>query len=132
VALTGAGSQRAQQVNGNVYDNNGPLDYLNINAFLQPVAAPAGVYASTRPFTISNPNVWNIDMSLSRNFKIRERDTITFRAEAFNLTNSVVMGGVTTGVTSASFGRLTPQVQSTAPGNNTTARVMQFALKYSF
>jgi hypothetical protein len=132
VALTGAGNQRAQQILDNVYDNNGPLDYLNINAFLQPAAAPQGVYASTRPFTITNPHVWNIDLSLSRDFKIRERDTITFRAEAFNATNSVVLGGVTTGVTSTSFGRLVPIAQSTAPGNNTTARVMQFAIKYAF
>ena len=132
VALTGAGGQRAQQILPNVYDNNGPLDYLNINAFLTPASAPAGVYASTRPFTISNPNVWNIDMSVSRNFKVRERGTLTFRAEAFNLTNSVILGGVTTGVTNASFGRLVPVAQSTAPGNNTTARIMQFALKYAF
>ena len=132
VALTGAGNQRAQQIDGNVYDNNGPLDYLNINAFLQPAAAPHGVYATTRPFTITNPNVWNIDLSLSRNFRIRERDTVTFRAEAFNMTNSVVLGNVSTGVTAATFGRLVPVAQSTAPGNNTTARVMQFALKYAF
>jgi hypothetical protein len=132
VALTGAGAQRAQQVLGNIYDNNGPLDYLNINAFLQPAAAPAGVYASTRPFTITNPNVWNIDLSLSRNFRIREHDTITFRAEAFNATNSVVLGNVATGVTAANFGRLVPVAQSTAPGNSSTARIMQFALKYAF
>jgi hypothetical protein len=132
VALTAAGNQRAQQILPNVYDNNGPLDYLNINAFLQPAAAPAGVYATTRPFTITNPNVWNIDLALQRDFRIRERYTATFRAEAFNMTNSVVMGGVTTGITSTSFGRLTPQAQSTAPGNNTTARVMQFALKFQF
>lgn len=132
VALTGAGSQRAQQTMASVYDNNGPLDYLNINAFLQPAAAPAGVYASTRPFTISNPNVWNIDLSLSRDFRFREHDTITFRAEAFNATNSVVLGGVTTGVTSASFGRLVPVAQSSAPGNSSTARIMQFAIKFAF
>ena len=57
-------------------------------------------------------------MSLSRNFRIRERGTLTFRAEAFNMTNSVVLGGVTTGVTSANFGRLVPVAQSTAAGNN--------------
>ena len=68
------------------------VDYLNINAFLAPSAAPQGVYATTRPFTISGPDVWNIDLSLSRNFKVREHDTLTFRAEAFNLTNSVMFG----------------------------------------
>ena len=37
-----------------------------------------------------------------------------------------------TGVTAANFGYLTPQAQSTAPGNTSTARIMQFALKFAF
>ena len=132
VALTGAGNQRAQQILSNVYGDGASTNYLNINAFLAPASAPQGVYASTRPFTISGPNVMNIDLSLSRNFKIRERGTVTFRAEAFNLTNSVMFGPPNAALNSASFGRLAPQAQSTAPGNSTTARVMQFALKYAF
>jgi hypothetical protein len=74
----------------------------------------------------------NIDLALSRNFKIKERNTITFRAEAFNLPNSVMFGPPNAALNSTGFGRLTPQAQSTAPGNNTTARVMQFAIKYAF
>ena len=132
VALTGAGNQRAQQIQSNVYGDGGILSYLNPNAFLTVAAAPVGVLSSTRPFTISGPNVMNIDLSLSRNFKIQERGTVTFRAEAFNLTNSVMFGPPNAAVNSASFGRLSPQAQSTAPGNSTTARVMQFALKYAF
>jgi hypothetical protein len=133
VALTGATNQRAQQILGNVYGDGTVDHYLNINAFLAPSAAPAGVYASTRPFTIVGPDVMNIDLSLSRNFRIRERGTITFRAEAFNLTNSVMFGPPNAALNSASFGRIAPQPQSSAPGNGTnTARVMQFALKYAF
>jgi hypothetical protein len=74
----------------------------------------------------------NIDLSLSRNFKVRERGIVIFRAEAFNLTNSVMFGPPNAALNSASFGRIAPQAQSTAPGNQTTARVMQFALKYAF
>ena len=74
----------------------------------------------------------NIDLALSRNFKLRERGTMTFRAEAFNLTNSVMFGPPNAALNSASFGRLTPQPQSTAPGNTSTARIMQFAVKYAF
>ncbi len=133
VALTAAGSQRAQQVLADVYTGtNDPTNYLNAAAFLTATTAPAGVYATTRPLTITGPNVWNLDTSLSRNFKIRERDTLTFRAEAFNLTNSVMFGPPNAAVGNANFGRLTPQAQSTAPGNTSTARIMQFALKYSF
>jgi hypothetical protein len=132
VALTGAGNQRAQQILPNVYGDGSITNYLNINAFLAPAQAPPGVYAGTRPFTISGPNVMNIDLSLSRSFKIRERQTMTFRAEAFNLPNSVMFGPPAAALNANTFGRLTPQVQSTAPGTTTTARIMQFALKYAF
>ncbi len=132
VALTGAGNQRAQQILPNVYGDGSILNYLNINAFLAPASAPAGVYATTRPFTISGPNVMNIDLALSRSFHIRERSTMTFRAEAFNLSNSVMFGPPTAALNSASFGRIAPLAQSTAPGNTSTARIMQFAIKYAF
>jgi hypothetical protein len=133
VALTGAGNQRAQQVLSNVYTSDKSItNYLNINAFLAPAAAPAGTYATTRPFTVSGPNVMNIDLALSRNFKIRERSTMQFRAEAFNLSNSVMFGPPTGALNSASFGRIAPQIQSSAPGSTSTARIMQFAIKYSF
>ena len=81
---------------------------------------------------ISGPNVMNIDLALSRSFRIRERQTVTFRAEAFNLPNSVMFGPPTAALNSTSFGRIAPQIQSTAPGTTTTARIMQFALKYAF
>jgi hypothetical protein len=128
-ALTAAGNQRAQQILPNVYGDGSILNYLNINAFQAP---PAGVYASTRPFTISGPNVMNIDLSLSRNFKLRERGIVTFRAEAFNLTNSVMFGPPNAALGSLGFGRIGPQAQSSAPGNTSTARIMQFVLKYAF
>jgi hypothetical protein len=37
-----------------------------------------------------------------------------------------------TALNSTGFGRIIPQVQSSAPGNTSTARIMQFALKYAF
>jgi hypothetical protein len=133
VALTGAGNQRAQQILSNVYTADRSItNYLNINAFLAPASAPAGVYASTRPLTVSGPNVMNIDLAFSRNFKVRERHTMQFRAEAFNLTNSVMFGPPTGALNSANFGRLSPQIQSSAPGTTSTARIMQFAIKYAF
>src|SRR5262249_52973150 len=132
VALTGAGNQRAQQILANVYADKTVTNYLNLNAFLPPAQAPAGIYAGTRPFTVSGPNVMNIDLALSRNFKFRERHTLTFRAEAFNMPNSVMFGPPTAALNNVNFGRLNPQVQNSAPGTNTTARIMQFALKYAF
>lgn len=132
VALTAAGNQRAQQILPSVYGDGSVVSYLNINAFLAPAAAPLGVYSTTRPFTIRGPNVMNIDVSLSREFRYRERNTLQFRAEAFNLPNSVMFGPPVAALNNASFGRILPQAQSSAPGNNTTARVMQFSVKYGF
>ena len=131
VALTGAGNQRAQQILPKCLWRRQHLDYLNINAFLAPASAPAGVYASPTLYDRGSGRV-NIDLSLSRNFRIRERATMTFRAEAFNLTNSVMFGPPTAALNNSGFGRLTPQAQSTAPGNTSTARIMQFALKFGF
>ncbi len=132
VALTGAGSQRAQQILPNVYGDGSVTSYLNVNAFTAPANAPKGVYATTRPFTIAGPPVMNVDLSLSRTFKVREHHSMQFRAEAFNLPNSVMFGPPVGAMNNASFGRIAPLAQSSAPGNNTTARVMQFALKYAF
>ncbi len=132
VALTAATNQRTQQILPSVYGDGSVVKYLNVNAFLAPAAAPLGTYATTKPFTIIGPNVMNIDLSLSRTFQIRELGSMTFRAEAFNLPNSVMFGPPTAALNNASFGRIAPQAQSSAPGNNTTARVMQFSLKYAF
>jgi hypothetical protein len=74
----------------------------------------------------------NVDLAFSRNFRVREHQTIQFRAEAFNLPNSVMFGPPTGALNSANFGRLTPQIQSSAPGTTTTARIMQFAIRYTY
>ena len=122
IPLIGAGNQRAQQIQANVYGDGSIINYLNINAFQAPATAPKGVYATTRPFTVSGPNVMNIDLTLSRNFNISEHRVLQFRAEAFNLTNSVMFGPPTGALNSANFGRINPQIQSSAPGSTSTAR----------
>ncbi len=133
-ALIDTTGQRAQQILPNVYGAGGVngYGYLNPAAFLTDTTEVPGVFAPTRPNTVSNPDVWNIDASLSRNFRVRETKTLTFRAEAFNLTNSVMWGSVNANVSSSVFGKLTPGiVQSTASGG-TQGRIMQFALKFAF
>ena len=132
VALVGSTTQRAQQISENVYGDGSITKYLNINAFLAPASAPAGQYATTRPFTIRGPNVMNIDIAFSRNFKLAEHGTMQFRAEAFNLTNSVMFGPPVGALNSSTFGRINPQIQSSAPGSTSTARIMQFAIRYTF
>ena len=133
-ALINTSGQRAQQILPDVYGTGGVngYGYINPAAFLTDTTEVTGTFAPTKPNTVSNPDVWNIDASLSRNFRIRESKVLTFRAEAFNLTNSVMWGSVNANVASSTFGKLTPGiVQSTAAGG-TQGRIMQFALKFAF
>jgi hypothetical protein len=74
-------------------------------------------------------------MALSRFFQVRENQRLEFRAEAFNVTNSIIMpptlvaapgfaaGGPVANLNSNTFGQIL---------NSRDARIMQFALKYSF
>jgi hypothetical protein len=94
-----------------------------------------------RPFNIEGPGYWQIDTALSRTFQVREGQKFEFRAEAFNLTNRFIPGQPTTGGTgstvnlnSSTFGQITNSQNSTGPtaATQSSARVMQFALRYVF
>jgi len=71
------------------------------------------------------PRFFNIDMSLVKKFRITERHSVSFRAEAYNLFNNANFGAPNANLaTPASFGKL-----SSAVGN---ARILQTALRYEF
>ncbi|MCC6294233.1 MAG: TonB-dependent receptor [Bryobacterales bacterium] len=71
------------------------------------------------------PGFFNLDTSLGKHFAITERQTLEFRAEFFNILNSVSWGPPGRDITSpASFGSITGQIN--APRN------IQFGLKYRF
>jgi hypothetical protein len=120
-ALTGIGGQRALQRLESVYDPNPTVDhYLNRAAFDIP---STGALSTMRPFTIQNPGLFTLDMSLSRAFRIREGQTVQLRWEAFNVPNHLNPNAPTTGLNSTNFGRITTAGDP---------RLMQFALKYLF
>ena len=65
-------------------------------------------------------------MGVTRNFQVRERQSVQFRAEAFNLPNRVNLDPASTGlnaINNANFGRFLAAYDP---------RIMQFALKYVF
>jgi hypothetical protein len=66
-----------------------------------------------------------VDFSLFKQFPIKERMRLQFRAEAFNLTNSPWFGAPGTGITAANFGVVSPS-QANDPRN------VQLALKLVF
>lgn len=73
---------------------------------------------------VRNPGVSNLDFSLFKNFAIRERTTIQFRAEAFNLTNTAQFAAPNAQLGSGSFG----VISSTAA----SPRQVQLALRLRF
>ena len=121
-ALSGfAGNQRPNQILATPYGDRDSLTaYLNPSAFAQP---DLGTIGNMRPYNVLAPGTWGLDLALSRVFRPRESQKLEFRAEAFNVTNSLVKGRPDTTLNSNTFG----QIKTSAD-----ARIMQFALKYSF
>jgi len=79
-------SQRADQVKPNVdiYGNIG-------GAYFDPLAfAPitAARFGNAGAYSMRGPGEVNMDLGLAREFRVKERYSIQFRAEAFNFTNT--------------------------------------------
>ena len=71
------------------------------------------------------PGFFNLDSSIGKHFNITERHRIEFRAELFNILNSVSWGAPGRDITTpASYGAITSQINS--------PRTIQFGLKYAF
>jgi hypothetical protein len=70
------------------------------------------------------PRMWNLDMTLSKYFPIRERLHLEFKLEAYNLTNSFVPTDPVMNVLSASFGSTTSQANR--------GREVQYTLRIHF
>ena len=94
--------------------------WLNPAAFQQPNSGSLG---NIGRFSVFGPGFWGIDAALSRGFRIQERRTLEFRAEAFNLTNSTQPGAPTTNTNTNTFGQI---LSAQDP------RIMQFAMKFVF
>jgi hypothetical protein len=115
-----AANQRPNQILGNAYLDRDSLNYLNPRAFAQP---DIGTMGNMRAYNIVGPGTWQLDLGLSRTFNPRENQKLEFRAEAFNATNSLRKGNPNTTLNSNIFGQI---------NTSSDARIMQFALKYSF
>ena len=123
--------------------HDGPnVPYLNINAFALPAF---GTFGNLGWNSIVSPTSWGLDLAVSRQFPITERQKIEFRADAFNITNSFVTqvsGAQQTGGigTSQPGNPAVPTYDGITSGSNfavnnayaAPTRKIQFALKYTF
>ncbi len=94
--------------------------YWNRDAFAPP--AP-GTLGNIGRVVLRLPYEWQFDVSLARSFRFRERHSLEFRAEAYNLLNSFRPGKIDSNWSSRNFGKIRTAL---AP------RILQFAMKYSF
>ena len=129
--LGGASSQRPDLVSGvPIYaDGDDPIQIINPAAFSRPAQ---GTFGNLERGAVRGPGIKNIDFSVAKNWRMRERFGLQFRAEMFNVFNfvnyrahnlSVAGGGIENNFNNAGFGR----------ANSTRGpREIQFGLKFSF
>lgn len=78
---------------------------------------------------------WDVDLAVSRQFHITESQTLEFRADAFNITNSFVSLPPITAMPGTAQVPNFENFSNSQFGQNLAAsptRKMQFALKYTF
>jgi hypothetical protein len=108
---------------GDLLGANAPA-FLDKNAFASPAAFAYGNTPRTLAFGLRNPARYNQDLSLRRDFAIREGLTFRLQADAINAFNVVNFSGPNLTITSSNFGKITAQAN--------LPRVVQFTARISF
>jgi len=114
--------------------------YLNPNAFAYPAVTatdPYGYFGTLGRDQVFGPGFWNIDFSTTKNFQLRERLMLQFRAEFFNIFNhpnfALPNNVISPGIGPAGAITQTPDVAQGNPGlGGGGPRVMQFGLRLQF
>jgi hypothetical protein len=96
------------------------VNYLDPTAFAKPAN---DTFGNVKKDSFVGPRYINWDGGLTREFPIKERNRLLFRAEYFNLLNHTNLGDPTLSETSASFGRIT---------SDSAPRIAQLSLKLLF
>ncbi|MDX1982776.1 MAG: carboxypeptidase regulatory-like domain-containing protein, partial [Bryobacteraceae bacterium] len=119
------GGQRPDVVAGQeaALDNPTIARWFNTDAFRLPAQYTFGTIGRMHP-NLRSDRIENLDFSVFKNFRIKERVTLQFRAEWFNLTNSPIFASPNTTVGSTAFGIVT--------GQDNLPRQTQLALKFLF
>jgi hypothetical protein len=109
---------------GQVYSLSNGMFYFNADEAKQFTFPAEGGSGTSGRNTFVGPFYKNLDLALFKSFAVRERQSVQFRIEAFNVFNETHFGLPDTDLSSNTFAKIT----STA-GN---ARFLQVALRYQF
>ena len=118
-ALNGNNNQRASQVRSDPYLKQG-YQWLDPAAFAGP--AP-GTFSDVPIHAYEGPGRFNVDLGITRSFRVGASQQLQLRAEVFNLLNNVQLTNPVSSLNSSNFGFITAA---------NDPRIMQLALKYVF
>ncbi|MEO8129923.1 MAG: TonB-dependent receptor, partial [Bryobacteraceae bacterium] len=97
------------------------LRWFNTSAFALPAL---GTFGTAGVNIVRGPALSNLDFAAFKNFQLKERFKVQFRAEFFNALNHPVLGNPNTTFTNGNFGKIL--------GTQTAPRVGEVGLKLSF
>src|SRR5262249_40124423 len=97
------------------------VSWFNADAIGLPAV---GTYGNMGVGSLRGPGFWDWSQTVFRKFAVTESQQIEFRAEAFNVTNSLRLGNPNVTLSGGQFGKIT--------SSNGGPRILQFALKYVF
>ena len=105
--------------------------YYDKSLFSQPTGLGKEGFGTSQRNQFRRPRVWNLDLSLFKQFRVTERLQPEFRLEAVNVFNHVNWGAPVTGFTALNFLQFTPG--SAESGTNTPgARRVQLGVRVTF
>lgn len=100
------------------------IHYLNVSAFQNPAAYTYGTTPRVGSYGLRGPAIQSESVAVNKTFDLREFAKLKLQADAFNVFNRTILGGINTNINSAAFG--TVSSQSNSP------RQMQFEAYISF
>jgi hypothetical protein len=107
--------------------NPTPAQWLNKAAFVLP---PAGTFGNAGRNILTAPGFQDIDFAISKSTAIKERVSLQFRAEAFNLFNHPNFAQPANNCAATNYGQVT--ATRTARGDLGSSRQLQLGMKLVF
>jgi hypothetical protein len=122
IANTGnTGYERANIIGNPNLATPSAKEWFNTAAFAIPATY---TYGNSGRNILRGPAFWNMDASLFRKFPFTETKSLEFRAEAFNMPNTVILGQPQSDISGANFGVIT--------NTQNSSRIIQFGVKLRY